>query len=83
MRLVFFNLIAIITIFLLLEFFLRFFNIITLQGYEKNTFFNEGQINYHLPNATKLVMGKKSKTDVNGFRIRWKNLVMIKILNPY
>lgn len=69
MRLVFFNLIAIITIFLLLEFFLRFFNIITLQGYEKNTFFNEGQINYHLPNTTKLVMGKKSKTDVNGFRI--------------
>ena len=69
MRLVFFNFIAIIIFFILLEFFLRFFNIITLQGYEKNTFFNEGQIHYHLPNTIKLVMGKKSKTDINGFRI--------------
>lgn len=69
MRLVFFNFIAIIIFFILLEFFLRFFNIITLQGYEKNTFFNEGQIYYHLPSTIKLVMGKKSKTDTNGFRI--------------
>ena len=65
MRIIFFNFIAIIFILLLFEFFLRFFNIITLQGYEKNIFFSQDNITFHLPNITKKVMGKKLKTDSN------------------
>lgn len=73
MRLIFFNFIAIIFILLLFEFFLRFFNVITLQGYEKNIFFSQDNITFHLPNITKKVMGKKLKTDSNGFRIPLEN----------
>lgn len=72
-KIFFVNFIIIISIFLLFEFFLRFFDIIELQGFEKNTFFSENGINYHKPNILKIVMGKKIKTDSNGFRIPLDN----------
>ncbi len=68
-KIIYFNLIAIIIIFLSAEFFLRFFNIITLQGFEKNSFYKEANVTYHYPNILKTIMGKKIKTDKNGFRI--------------
>ena len=72
-KIIFFNLFAIIIIFFSLEIFLRFFNIITLQGFDKNSFFRDAGIIYHHPNILKTVMGKKIKTDNNGFRIPLEN----------
>ena len=71
-KIIFFNLLIIIIIFLSFEFFLRFFNIISIQGYEKNSFYRENNIQYHPPNTLKKIMGKKMKTDNNGFRIPLK-----------
>tara|TARA_B100001057_G_scaffold500807_1_gene618000 strand:- start:2250 stop:3239 length:990 start_codon:yes stop_codon:yes gene_type:complete len=65
----FFNLIIISIIFLSLEFFLRTFDIIELQGFEKDTFYIENDTIYHKPNVLTSSMGKKFKTDENGFRI--------------
>ncbi|MDC3157012.1 hypothetical protein OA669_00490 [Candidatus Pelagibacter bacterium] len=65
----FFNLIVVSIIFLSLEFFLRTFDIIELQGFEKDTFYTENDTIYHKPNVLTSSMGKKFKTDENGFRI--------------
>jgi len=72
-KIVFFNLITIISIFLFFEFFLRFFDIIELQGFEKDTFYTENGIVFHNPNILKTGMGKKIRTDKYGFRIPLKN----------
>lgn len=72
-KLVFFNFIIITLILLFFEFFLRIFNIIELQGFEKNTFFSQNKIVFHKPNILKKGMGKKIKTDNNGFRIPVEN----------
>lgn len=72
-KIFFINFIIIVSTFLLFEFFLRFFDIIELQGFEKNTFFSEDGITYHNPNILKIGMGKKIKTDSNGFRIPLEN----------
>ena len=68
-KIIFFNLLIIIIIFLSFEFLLRFLNLISLQGYEKNSFYEKNNIQYHSPNTVKKIMGKKMKTDKNGFRI--------------
>ena len=68
-KVLFFNLIIISVIFLSLEFLLRTFDIIELQGFEKDTFYTENDIVYHKPNVLTSSMGKKFKTDENGFRI--------------
>lgn len=72
-KIFFINFIIIVSTFLLFEFFLRIFDIIELQGFEKNTFFSEDGITYHNPNILKIGMGKKIKTDSNGFRIPLEN----------
>lgn len=77
-KIIFFNLIVITLMLLSFEFFLRIFNIIELQGFEKNTFYSENKIIYHNPNILKTGMGKKIKTDSNGFRIPLEKLEIIK-----
>ena len=64
-----FNFLIVTIFFLLLELSLRIFNIISLQGFEKDFFYTEKNVVYHYPNVIKTVMGKKTKTDKNGFRI--------------
>ena len=63
------NLLITILILLFFELFLRLFNIVELQGYDKDSFYKEGNITLHKPNFVSKVMGKKLKTDENGFRI--------------
>jgi len=72
-KIFFINFLVIVIIFLFFEVTLRFFNIIELQGFEKNSFFKEDNITYHKPNILKIGMGKKIKTDDNGFRIPLEN----------
>lgn len=72
-KIFFFNLIIIIISFLSLEFILRYFNVINLQGYDENLYYSKNKTNFHSPNILKTVMGKKIRTDNNGFRIPLKN----------
>ena len=68
-KIILFNIIIVIIIFLSLEFSLRVFNIITLQGFEKDTFYKNEGVVYHYPNVMRTIMGKKIRTDNNGFRV--------------
>lgn len=77
-KIIFFNLIVISLILISFELFLRIFNIIELQGFEKNTFYSENKIIYQNPNILKTGMGKKIKTDSNGFRIPLEKYEIIK-----
>ena len=72
-RVFLYNLITIILIFFSLEIFLRLTSIIELQGFNKKSIFIENDIIFHKPNIMMDIMGKKSKTDINGFRIPLKN----------
>lgn len=68
-KILFFNFLTIIFIFLIIEFALRIFNIVELQGFNKKSFFKKDGITYHKPNISMVVMGKMIKTDPNGFRV--------------
>ena len=68
-KIILFNFLIVTIFFLFLELSLRIFNIISLQGFEKDFFYTEKNVVYHYPNVIKTVMGKKTKTDKNGFRI--------------
>ena len=67
------NFFIVISIILLLEIIIRFLNIVGLQGYDKNIFYQENNITFSKPNKTFKVFGKKSRTDGDGFRIPLKN----------
>ena len=67
------NFFIVFIIILSLEIIIRFFNIVSLQGYEKKAFYFENNIILSKPNNTFKVFGKKSKTDENGFRIPLNN----------
>ena len=69
------NILITILILFFFEFSLRLFNIVELQGYDKDSFYKEGSITLHKPNFVSKVMGKKLKTDENGFRIPLSNYV--------
>ena len=58
-KIILFNFLIVTILFLLLEFSLRIFNIITLQGFEKDLFYTEKNVVYHYPNVIKTIMGKK------------------------
>ena len=68
-KIILFNIIIVTIIFLSLEFSFRVFSIVTLQGFEKDTFYKNEGVNFHYPNISRTIMGKKIKTDNNGFRI--------------
>jgi len=67
------NFFIVISIILLLEIIIRFLNIVGLQGYDKNIFYQENNITFSKPNKTFKVFGKNSRTDGDGFRIPLKN----------
>tara|TARA_B100000963_G_scaffold361409_1_gene396605 strand:- start:3082 stop:4077 length:996 start_codon:yes stop_codon:yes gene_type:complete len=63
------NLFIVLIIILLLEFGIRFFNLVGMQGFEKEAFLKENGITFSKPNRSFKVFGKNSKTDQFGFRI--------------
>lgn len=67
------NFFIVLSIILLLEIIFRFLNIVELQGYDKNIFYQENNITLSKPNKTFKVFGKNSRTDEDGFRIPLKN----------
>ena len=67
------NFFIILSIILLLEIIIRFSNIVELQGYDKNIFYQENNITLSKPNKTFKDKEKNSRTDEDGFRIPLKN----------
>tara|TARA_B100001093_G_C26838067_1_gene1019243 strand:+ start:711 stop:1709 length:999 start_codon:yes stop_codon:yes gene_type:complete len=72
-KIIFVNIIVILTIIIALEILLRTFNLVTLQGADRGFFFSENNIVLNKPNSIFMVGGKKVKTDVHGFRIPLQN----------
>mgnify|MGYP006135378751 CR=1 FL=1 len=84
-KIFFLNIFIVAIILILLEFLARIFGLAELQGYNKNSFYQENNVALHRPNFSSIVMGKKLITDENGFRIpsknyKYKNLENILIL---
>ncbi len=76
-KILFVNFLIITSTLLIIEFTLRIFNIIELQGFNKESFFIKDGITYHKPNISMVVMGKMIKTDPNGFRVPLTNYKFI------
>ena len=72
-KIIFINFFVVILIVLSLEVLIRFFNIIELQGYDNQAFYQENGIIHIKPNNSFKVFGVKSKSDKNGFRIPINN----------
>ncbi len=68
-KVLFFNLIIIISIIFFLEILIRLLNIVELQGYDKDVYYLENDIILNKPNKIFKVSGKQARTDENGFRI--------------
>ena len=68
-KILLFNFLIVIFILFIIEISLRFFNIIQLQGFSKESYFFKDGITFHNPNMSIKVMGTMVKTDSNGFRI--------------
>ena len=60
-KIIFINFFIVLIIILLLEFIIRFLNIVGLQGYEKEAFYFENGIIFSKPNNTFKVFGKNLK----------------------
>ena len=72
-KIIFINIIIISALFILFEILIRSFNLVSLQGFDKEFFFSENNITLNKPNSTILkVAGKEVKTDERGFRIPLK-----------
>ena len=67
------NFLIIVTLLFIIEISLRFFNIVGLQGYDKNFFILDKGIVMNNPKSFMKVAGVKIRTDENGFRIPTKN----------
>lgn len=67
------NFFIIFLLIFILEILIRSLNLVSLQGYDKNIFFSENNITLSKSNKSFKVFGKKSKTDINGFRIPLKD----------
>ena len=72
-KIIFINFFIVVTIILFLETLIRLFNIVELQGYDKQAFYSENGIILSKTNNSFKVFGIISKTDKNGFRIPIKN----------
>lgn len=72
-KIIIINFFVVLVIILALEVLIRIFNIVGLQGYDKQAFYSEKGITFSKPNKTFKVFGIKSKTDINGFRIPLQN----------
>ena len=74
-KIIFVNIIVIFCLVIICEILIRSFNIVGLQGSDKNFFFSENDVVLIKPNSIFKVAGKKVKTDNNGFRIPTKNYI--------
>lgn len=72
-KIIIINFFVVVGIILVLEALIRIFNIVGLQGYDKQAFYSEKGITFSKSNNTFKVFGIKSKTDINGFRIPLQN----------
>lgn len=72
-KIIFWNFSIIVIIILILEIFIRIFNIVTIQGNTKDIFFSKNNIIFSKPNRNFEVFGIQSKTDEYGFRIPLNN----------
>ena len=72
-KIIFWNLSVTIILIVILEIFLRVFNIVTLQGSTKDIFFSKNDIILSKSNKNFKVFGIQSKTDEYGFRIPLNN----------
>ena len=63
------NFFVIIIFFIFAEIFTRAFNLIELQGADKNIYYTENEIILSKKNKSFKIFGKNSKTDEYGFRI--------------
>ena len=72
-KIIFWNLSVTIILIVILEIFLRVFNIVTLQGSTKDIFFSKNDIILSKSNKNFKVFGIQSKTDDYGFRIPLNN----------
>ena len=77
------NFFVITAIILFLEIFIRVFNIVELQGYDKKVFFQENRVIFAAANENFIVSGKKIKTDKNGFRIPLEGFIFNNSNNSY
>ncbi len=69
-KIIFVNIIVILTLVIVLEILIRYLNIVSLQGFDKEFFISENNITLNKPYSKNLVVaGKRVKTDENGFRI--------------
>ena len=69
-KIIFVNIIVIVTLVIVLEILIRYLNIVSLQGFDKEFFISENNITLNKPYSKNLVVaGKRVKTDENGFRI--------------
>jgi len=80
-KIIIINFFVVAAIILTLEVLIRVFNIVGLQGYDKQAFYSESGITFSKPNKTFKVFGIKSKTDINGFRIPLQNYLYDKRKN--
>jgi len=71
-KIIFVNILVVLTIIFISEILVRSFNLVTLQGAEKGSFFSENNIVLNTPNSIYTVGGKKVKTDIDGFRVSMK-----------
>ena len=71
-KIIFLNIITILTLVIFFEILVRSFNLVSLQGYDKGFFFSENDITLNKPNVILTVAGKKVQTDEKGFRIPLK-----------
>ena len=72
-KVIFWNFSVTIILILILEIFIRIFDIVTLQGNTKDIFFSKNDIILSKSNKNFKVFGIKSKTDKYGFRIPLNN----------
>jgi hypothetical protein len=73
-KIILINIFVAIGIIIFFECVIRFFDLVNLQGYDKNFFIKEKNVTLNRPNTNFIVAGKKAKIDDNGFRIPLKNL---------
>lgn len=72
-KIIFVNLVIIFALVASLEISIRIFNLVSLQGYDKNFFISENNITLNKANSLLRVAGIKVRTDKNGYRIPIEN----------
>ena len=72
-KIIFFNVIILVSFILFIEIFARLFNLADLTGISKNLIINQNKLNFNAPNIKAIAFSKKVYTDKSGFRIPNEN----------